>query len=143
MRIEDIHSEYEKDKTIDSTNVIEEGARIPKLFAKYRAMYDREKYLWIKLNNEFKILRKEKYEHYSQGASKETRAKGWEVPQNRILKQDLPIYLEADKELLDLQTKIDISKLKVDTLESYCKEILARNYIVQNIGAMIRFYSGN
>ena len=85
-----------------------------------------------------KTLKLQKYEFYTQGPSKETQDKGWELPgKGMILKQEMPMYLEGDKDIIELSLKIGYQQEKVELLESIIKSLTNRGF---QIKAAIDFY---
>ena len=68
--------------------------------------------------------------------------KGWDPNPLRILKQDLPIYIESDSDLQLIQSKIDIQKQKVSFLESAIKTVSNRGFVIKNAIDWERFKVG-
>jgi len=137
MKIEDIFEEWNKDSNVDRTELGDEALKIPKLHHKYFQIFSNEKLLLRKYESEMKVLKLEKYEFYTQGPNEETQAKGWELPaKGLILKSDIPMYIEADKHIIELSLKIGLQQEKIDLLESIIKSLSNRGY---NIRAAIDF----
>ena len=67
---------------------------------------------------------------------------GWEQFHLKILRQDLDVYLNADKELGELQSKIDYTKQKVDFVENIIKQLVNRGYLIKNAIDFMRFQTG-
>ncbi|NBR25277.1 MAG: hypothetical protein EBU08_16175 [Micrococcales bacterium] len=57
---------------------------------------------------------------------------GWEPFQSKILRNDLEIYMDSDKQLSDLQSKIEYQQEKVDYLEGILKGIAQRHWVIRN-----------
>jgi len=137
MKIEDIFEEWNKDSNVDRTELGDEALKIPKLHHKYFQIFSNEKLLLRKYESEMKVLKLEKYEFYTQGPNEETQAKGWALPaKGLILKSDIPMYIEADKHIIELSLKIGLQQEKIDLLESIIKSLSNRGY---NIRAAIDF----
>ena len=80
-----------------------------------------------------KILKLDKYEFLTQGPNEETRDKGWRLPpKGMVLKSDIPMYMEADKDVVELGLKIGLQQEKIDFLESIIKTIINRNFVIRN-----------
>lgn len=143
MTFEELLKEWDKDTFIDKTEVSNESIKIPKLHAKYYRIYVSEKLQLKKFESELKVLKLEKYEFYTQGHTKESREKGWELPaRGMILKGDIPMYMDADKELIEISLKIGIQQEKVDALESIIKSINNRGFLLKSIVDWSKFVNG-
>jgi hypothetical protein len=133
MKLESIYEEWSKDSEIDMTELGNEAIKIPKLHHKYFQMYSSEKLLLRKYEAEMKTLKLAKYEFYTQGPSKETNEKGWELPaRGMILKQEMPMYLEADQEIISLSLRIGMQQEKVELLESIIKSLTNRGFQIKS-----------
>lgn len=143
MKFEDIFEEWKKDSEIDRTELANESLRIPKLHHKYYMMLVAEKSLLKKLEADMKQLRLSKYEFYSQGHTEETKALGWQLPaRGMILKADIPMYMEADKDVVDLSLRVGMQQEKVEFLESIIKSFQTRGYIIKNAIDFMKFTMG-
>jgi hypothetical protein len=60
-----------------------------------------------------------------------------------ILKPDIPMYIEADKDIVELSLKIGGQQEKVEFLESIIKSFQTRGYIIKNAIEFLRFQTGN
>jgi hypothetical protein len=143
MKFEDIFEQWNIDSSIDKTELADESLKIPKLHHKYYLMLVAEKSSLKKLESQLKELKLSKYEFYSQGHTEETKQLGWKLPaRGMILKADIPMYMEADKDIIDLSLKIGMQQEKVDFLESIIKSFQTRGYIVKNAIDFMRFSMG-
>lgn len=143
MKLEDIFNLWEVDSKIDRTDISNEAAKIPQLHHKYFKIFSNERLLLRKYEAELKVLKLEKYEFYTQGPTKETIEKGWAFPaQGKILKNDAPNYIEADREMINLSLKIGIQKEKIELLQSIIDSISNRSYILSNVINWEKFTNG-
>jgi hypothetical protein len=142
MKLEEIEFLWDEDVKIDRSSLDEESLRIPYLHSKYYKLYLREK---VTLKSEQNILSqfyKTKHEYYTGKLSgQECKDLGWE-PFPFILKGDIQVYLDADKELADKLLKIMIQKEKVDFLESIIKTLNTRNFLIKNAIDFRKFANG-
>lgn len=144
MNIEEIVDEWTKDTKIDQTDLASESVKIPSLHNKYIKILFNEKLRLRKLEADFKLLKREKFEFYSQGPSKETEDRGWKLPpRGMILKSDVPMYLDSDEDIINLSLKIGYSKEKIDLLEEIIKSINNRGYNIRSAIDWHRFTMGN
>lgn len=143
VKFEQLFEEWKKDSEIDKTELDDESLKIPKLHSKYYNIYITEKSLLKKLEADMKLLKLEKYEFFNQGHNEETKRKGWELPaKGLILKAEIPMYMEADKDMIQLSLKIGVQQEKVDFLESIIKSFATRGYLIKNAIDFQRFASG-
>jgi hypothetical protein len=137
MKIEDILDQWKEDSEVDRTELGDEALKIAKLHHKYYQIYISEKLSLRSLEGDFKKLKLEKFEFYTQGHTEETRSKMWELPsRGMILKTDIPMYMDADKDLIKISLKIGIQQEKVELLESIIKSFNSRGF---NIKAAIEW----
>ena len=143
MKFEEIFSNWEKDSEIDKTNLADESLRIPKLHHKYYAIFVAERAALRRLEADFKKLKLDKHEFYTQGPTEETKEKGWRMPaRGLILKADIPMYMEADQDIIDLSLKIGVQQEKVEFIESIIKSLQTRGYIIKNAIDFTKFVMG-
>jgi len=142
MTLEEIHENWEKDSNIDATELGSESLKIPKIHHKYYVMYDKEKLKLKAMVENHKSLKLEKYEFYTIGPNEDT-PKDWRLPpRGMVLKSDVPMYMDADKQIIESNLKISYQQEKVDTLEAIIKSILNRNFIIKNAIDWNKFTSG-
>lgn len=143
MKIEDIFSAWEEDSKFDRTELGEESLRTPQLHYKYYKMYSNERLILRKLEVEYKDIYKTKYEYYSGSLDYETIAeKGWEPFQLKILKTDIPMYIDSDADIQNISLRIGLQKEKIDVLESIIKTIQTRGFAIKNAIDWAKFTSG-
>lgn len=143
MKLEAIYEEWSKDSGIDMTDLGNEAIKIPKLHHKYFQVYSSEKLLLRKYEAEMKTLKLSKYEFYTQGPSKETQEKGWILPaRGMILKQEMPMYLEGDQDIINLSLRIGMQQEKVELLESIIKSLTNRGFQIKSAIDFIKFTMG-
>lgn len=132
MKIEKIFEEWDADTDFDKTELGDEALKVSKLHHKYFRILSQERITRRSLEADLKILRLEKFEFYTQGPSKESVERGWEMPPiGRVVKSEVNNYMEADKDMIALSLKIGIQNEKIDLLESIIKTILSRGYNIK------------
>ena len=135
---------WAEDSKIDRTELGEESIKIPQLHHKYYKMYSLERLNLVKLQEEMKILKKDKIEYYTGTmAEEDLKERGWEPNPLRILKSDIPVHMEADKDFVDLNLKIAYNKEKVEFLEAVVKTLNLRSYQINNAINWEKFKVGN
>jgi hypothetical protein len=143
MKLEDIIAEWDKDGTIDQTNVSRESGEIPKLHNKYFKIYMGEGYLLRKMKTDYKKLFKLKTEYYRGDLDiTELRQYGWTPQPLKILRADIPSYLDADDDLIESSLKIGAQEQKVEYLEAIIKMIGNRGFQLKTILDWEKFRTG-
>jgi hypothetical protein len=144
MKIEDILEQWKTDSQIDRTELGDAALVIPKLHHKYYEIYIQEKLSLRSYESDMKKLKLEKYEFYTQGHTDQTRNLGWELPaRGMILKTDIPMYMDADKDTIKLSLKIGIQQEKVELLESIIKSLTNRGYQIKSAIDWVKFTNGS
>jgi hypothetical protein len=59
-----------------------------------------------------------------------------------ILKADIPMYMEADRDTIELSLKIGMQGEKVEFLESIIKSLQTRNFLIKNAIDFMKFTMG-
>lgn len=144
MKIEEIQELWNQDSEINRHALDDESLKIPKLHSKYYSFYSKERLLKFKLEAEMKKLKLEKFEFYSQGPSEETKKKGWKYPaKGLILKTEIPMYIEADSDIINLTLKIALQNEKTEFLESCIKSLNNRGFNIKSAIDFIKWTAGN
>lgn len=143
MKIDEIYSLWEKDSNIDRTELGEESLRIPQLHHKYFKIFSQERIVQRALENDYKEMLRLKHEYY-QGilSEEELDERGWEPQQLKILRADIPLYIDADKDLQAIKAKIYFQQEKIDFLESVIKSLQNRGYQIKAAIEWTKFQMG-
>lgn len=143
MKLDHIFELWERDSAINRDNLDQESLNASKLHQKYHKIYTQERLTLRKYEADLKQLRLEKYEFYTQGPTKETVEKGWQLPPcGKILKVDANTYVDADRDIVELSLKIGIQHEKIELLESIIKSIMNRGFQIKNAIEWIKFQNG-
>ena len=130
MKIEDIKELWDQDSQIDETELAKESVKTPDIYNKYLKIYAQEKMILPKYNIEKSNLKKFKWDYYTGKSDPEVYKK---TPFDlKILKQDIPVYLEADDELCEHEMKISYQSEKVAMLEKILKSLETRGFQIKN-----------
>lgn len=142
MKLEEIEALWEQDAKVDRTDLDNESLKIPMLHSKYYKIYLREKIQLKSEEQEYKQFYKLKHEYYTGKLSQEDLNEyGWE-PFQFVLKNDLQVYVDADKDIANRLLKIQVQREKVDLLENIIKTLNGRGFLIKNAIDFIRFTSG-
>lgn len=133
MKLEEIQQHWDQDSNIDRSELGEESLRIPQLHSKYFKIFSTERMTLRKLEADLKVLHKQKFEYYNGTLDEDTlKSNGWDPNPLKILRTDLPMYLESDKEYSTLQLRIEMQKEKIDFVESIIKSLTTRGYQIKS-----------
>jgi len=143
MKIETIVAEWSQDLQINQGDISSESSNIPKLHNKYYLYYINEGMQLKKLKTEYKKFLKLKTEYYrGELGPEELREYGWSPQPLKILRQDIPTYIEADEEVIDMSLKVAAQEYKVNYLEEIIRQINSRGYQLKTILDFERFRTG-
>ena len=141
MNIDELYSEVERDIKIDDTELDLESIRTPQLHNKYLKIFTKHSLQYKKLQDDYKVLYREKWEYYTGKAPPEVYAENpFEL---KVLRTDVGIYMEADKDLQQLGQRMAYTKQIVEYLERILKEINNRNWNIRNTIEWKKFLHGD
>jgi len=144
MKLEEIFNQWKEDSVIDKTELGDEALNIPKLHHKYYQILVSERLLLKSHESDMKKLKLDKYEFFTQGPNEETQEKGWQLPaKGLILKADIPMYMDADEDIIKLSLKIGVQQEKIELLESIIKTLINRGYNIKTALDWQRFINGS
>ena len=143
LKLNEILALWETDSKVDSVELDKESLKIPSLHNKYLKIYTLENLQLKRMSHDFKEMERDKFEYYSGKMSKEDLYdRGWDQFDHKLLKQDIPRYLESDRELIRGLLKIDYQKEKVETVKSIMANINGRSFYINNAITWQKFLNG-
>ena len=131
MKLEEIHSTWTLDANINPLDLSGESLNTPKLHGKY---------LKILSEDELTLAKTEYF--MGKMAREDMQARGWEPFTMRLLKQDVPTYMNADQDVIRLNLQIGLQEEKVEVLESIMKTIANRGFQIKNYIDWKKFENG-
>ena len=128
MNINEIIECWNKDANIDDYHLDNESISTPKLHAKYLSLLLEAKKKLVVLSEKYNRLKQLKTKYYYGKLSKEELEEcGWEPYQFiKPIKAELDNILGGDTELSTINTKIDLVKIDINTIESIIQKIYSR-----------------
>ncbi len=143
MTLDEILENWSTDSNIDRDELADESMKIPQLHSKYLKIYSHERLRLKAIDFEYKQLVKLKTEYYNGTIADEDLFENkWEPNQLKILKADIPMYIDADKEVIEILQKRAMQQEKVDTVDSIIRSINNRGFQIKNAIDWIRFTNG-
>lgn len=133
----------ENDLKIDDTRLDEESLRTPQLHNKYLMLLLRLKNRKDKLERDLKSLQKDKWLYYTGKMSEEDLKKlGWEPFELNVLRTDIDRIMDADGDILEIESKYkEISRI-VDYIEDVVKVISNRQWSIRSAIDWQKFTNG-
>jgi len=141
--IEDIYKMWDEDSKIDTLTLDEESIKTPALHSKYVRILGDERRQLKRMLLTHKILERDKTEYY-QGkmCEDDLTERGWIPLDVRILKSDVPKYVDGDKDVVKHLIQISDQNEKVELLVSIIKTINSRNWDIRNAIEWRKFLGG-
>lgn len=128
------------DSVIDEVHLDREAVRSMSLYNKYQNIFYDLSLELIDLRNEMNILKKHLNDYYLGRCSDDVYKN---KPLNhKILKAELDVYLKADSDYIELETKTNKIELMVKLVDDYLKQISSRNYAIKNAIDYKKFQMG-
>ena len=110
--------EWDEDSKIDRSELGEESIKIPQLHHKYYKFYSAERLTLTKQKKQLQLLKKQKFLWYMGTISEEELVDlGWDPNPLKILKQDILMYVDADKDVQDVELKVEYIKEKLSLIQ--------------------------
>jgi hypothetical protein len=144
MKLSDLQQSWAEDCKIDELNLGKESARTPNLHAKYLNFLTSTRLNLRKAESEYFNLRRLKYKYYrGELTQDELTDTGWLQWQgNKPLKNEMDEFLQCDKDLIELQDKIEYFKTVLYQLEQVIRSLNSRTWDIKNCIEWNKFTSG-
>ena len=140
MDLNELQNDVERDLKIDDTELDLESIRTPQLHNKYLKHYTKYSLQLKKAQDDYKELYRIKWEYYTGKAEPSVyQAEPFDL---KILKSDVGIYLDADKDLQEVGQKEAYLSAVVTYLEKVLREINNRNWNIRNAIEWKKFIHG-
>lgn len=141
--IDTLQTMLKEDLTLNDAELDSESLRIPKVHSKYLNIFHDEKLILQNLKFKKRVLLKEKWEYYTGKMDQDTlKEKNLEPFALKILKQDVDMYIQSDKQIIDLDTRIALQQEKVDFLQESIKIINNLQWHIRDAIAWRKFING-
>ena len=133
MLLDELFELWRVDSQIDRSELGEASAIISQLHYKYYKLFALERLKLRRLDSEYKVLYKDKWDYFQGIMSEEDLDdRGWEPNPLKILKSELSLYIDSDKQVIEHNMKTAYQKEKIDFLESVIKTINIRGFHIKN-----------
>ena len=143
MKLEEIQEFWNADREIDITELANESVRIPQIHDKYLKIYIDERIRLKGLQFELTKLVQLKRDYYAGKLTQEELEKlGWEQFLQRLLKNEISTYIEADEDVIKSKKNIVLIEEKCYYLDSIIKMISNRGFQIKSAIDWIKYKSG-
>jgi len=143
MTLNEIKKLVEQDLEIDDTELGAEALKSPQLHNKYLCFLLDEKNNLHSMEIYLRNLEKDKWLYYTgKMSSEQLKEKGWEPFDLAIIKQDVDLFINSDKEYADKLLKVNLQKEKVNYLENVVKIMSNRAWNVKSAIEWNKFTQG-
>ena len=143
MTLDQMMEEWRIDATVDSTELGIASLKIPELHSKYLKIYFDERRKLKALEFQSKDLSLKKYEYYNGKLSQEELDElDWEPFAKRLMKNEVDMYLDSDKDIINNNVRIITQKEKLAFLEEVLKNVNQRNFQIKNAIEWKKFTQG-
>lgn len=143
MTLDQLMEQWRTDAPIDTTELGVASMKVPELHAKYLKLYFEERRKLKAFEFQSKDLFLKKYEYYNGKLSQEELDEmGWEPFMKRLMKNEIDMYLESDKDIIGSNIKVVNQKEKLAFLEEVIKNINQRNFQIKNAIDWKKFTNG-
>lgn len=140
MTLDELQQMAEKDLKMDDLELADESLKSASLHQKYLSIYNNFRHLHLMSEGNYNVLKRQKWEYYSGKSDPEVyRDKPFD---HKILKQDIPLYLDSDEELIKAKQKVEYYKMCQDSCERILKQIQSRGWDIKNAIEWRKFVDG-
>jgi len=132
--IEDIISSWREDCKLDDTELDTEALKIPNLHAKYLKLLAENRMKLRALRIKQKQLSQTLYDYYKGDLNnpEDLAAIKREPWPKTVLKQDMPMYVDSDEDMVKMNSKIAMQEEIVGVCEEILKSINNRGFQIKN-----------
>lgn len=130
MTLDEIQEQWRTDAPIDELRLSTAASDIPKLHHKWLIILNECRREVMKLRIAYKKLKSQKHD-FLENPTQEDLDRGWTYPDKRILKGDIPRWLDGDDDMLKLELRIGEAEFKLQTVEDIMKQISQRQWLIR------------
>ena len=147
MTLDEIKNEWEKDCEIDDIELDKSSLEVPKLHAKYQDLLSSKILVMKQYQFKYDTLLKNKWLWYNGKMSQEQiKELGWSddpLDGLKVMKNDLQIFYNSDKDIQELNAKIEYLKVTIDYLKECMQNSTLRHQTIKNTIDWRKFMAGS
>ena len=146
MNLDELKIQWAKDCEIDDIQLDNASLEVPKLHAKYQDLLTSKILVSKQYENKYNDLLKDKWLWFNGKMSEdEVKARGWNPDPFdglKIMKNDMQIFFNADKDLQEMNAKVEYLKVTIDFLKECMQNITWRHQTIRNTIDWRKFMAG-
>jgi|TARA_B110000908_G_C10262065_1_gene460092 hypothetical protein len=146
MNLDELKIQWAKDCEIDDIQLDNASLEVPKLHAKYQDLLTSKILVSKQYQNKYNDLLKDKWLWFNGKMSEdEVKARGWNPDPFdglKIMKNDMQIFFNADKDLQEMNAKVEYLKVTIDFLKECMQNITWRHQTIRNTIDWRKFMAG-
>lgn len=143
MKYDEIVTLWNSDCIIDRANLSLAAIKIPQLHNKYFKLFSVERLNYKRHEESLKEIKRVKWEYYQGTLDINVIIEnGWDQWQKKLLRTDIPLYVDADKDIINKKMQLAAAFEKVDLIESIIKQITSMQWIIKAAIDWERFQAG-
>ena len=140
MTLDELQSIVAKELKVNDEKLDSESLKNQELYAKYLEHKSRFELLSHKARADYKRVYKEKWEYY--GGKSDAKVYASKPFDLKVLKTDLHIYIESDKDIIESQHKVAYLDTVIKYLDGVLKSINSRGCDIKNSIERKKFEAG-
>ena len=140
MTLDELQSIVAKELRVNDEKLDSESLKNQELYAKYLEHKSRFELLSHKARADYKRVYKEKWEYY--GGKSDAKVYASKPFDLKVLKTDLHIYIESDKDIIEAQHKVAYLDTVIKYLDGVLKSINCRGWDIKNSIEWKKFEAG-
>ena len=140
MTLDELQSIVAKELRVNDEKLDSESLKNQELYAKYLEHKSRFELLSHKARADYKRVYKEKWEYY--GGKSDAKVYASKPFDLNVLKTDLHIYIESDKDIIEAQHKVAYLDTVIKYLDGVLKSINSRGWDIKNSIEWKKFEAG-
>tara|TARA_B110000285_G_C15080894_1_gene593423 strand:- start:118 stop:561 length:444 start_codon:yes stop_codon:yes gene_type:complete len=146
MNLDELKIQWAKDCEIDDIQLDNASLEVPKLHAKYQDLLTSKILVSKQYQNKYNDLLKDKWLWFNGKMSEdEVKTRGWNPDPFdglKIMKNDMQIFFNADKDLQEMNAKVEYLKVTIDFLKECMQNITWRHQTIRNTIDWRKFMAG-
>lgn len=144
VSLDDLMNMWSKDSVVDQTELGNAMSQIPILHAKYLKILSYHNLLVKKFHNEYIKAKKIKFEYYNGDLNnpEDLKEHNLEPFNKKVIRQDIPMWIDADKQLTDILLKKAMHQEIVDATTAIMKELHSRTFQIKAMIDWEKFVGG-
>ena len=140
MTLDELQSIVAKELRVNNEKLDSESLKNQELYAKYLEHKSRFELLSHKARADYKRVYREKWEYY--GGKSDAKVYASKPFDLKVLKTDLHIYIESDKDIIEAQHKVAYLDTVIKYLDGVLKSINSRGWDIKNSIEWKKFEAG-